>query len=235
MSSSRFEDDFRQDLISLAHRQIFMSGGKRGLDYLLGRGFSKDIIKEWKLGYCPENIGDFILSDTIVIPFYDSHSNLISTSLRRIKNEKPYWWNEVFDKGDYLFGLDKAKYYMSYFNFAILVEGQLDVIALHQHGLKMAVGLSGTFIGEKRFSLLSRYCNRFIIALDNDEAGRTSSQKIFEFLMNKNVYIYKWFLEDNLDPDEYVRKHGAKKCAMELKDLLDEKFKNKKNRHKFIF
>lgn len=238
MSQSVLAPDIREVLVSNAYLQLFESDGVRGLDYLSNRLISKDSIDEWKLGYCPTFVNDFIFNDRIVIPYHDHHGKLIAVAARKIENEKPYWWNEKFEKGKYLFGLHKTKRSIFYNNLAIIVEGQFDVISLYQHGIKIAVGLCGSSLNQDRINLLSRYCNRVVLALDQDanQAGQEATAKVFEMLKGKNFHIYRWYLSSGEDPDSYVRKHGGEKCMKQISEILKKyKFKSKKFGQKYNF
>jgi len=232
MSVSELTYEYRNNLVDRAHECIFSDDGKRGYDYLINRGIKEKTIKEWKLGYCPDSVRHIIFNDRIIIPYLDHHSYLRAVAARKVENEKPVWWNEKFDKSNYLFGLSKAKESIFRYNFAIVMEGQFDVISCHQSGLKMSVGVCGKAFTQRHTTLLSRYCNRIVLAYDVDEnnSGQTASQKAFEFLKDKDFHIFKWHLPRTKDPDEYVRDKGGKHCMEEIKQILDKyKFKSRKN------
>ena len=232
MSLTKLEKDVRNLLVNNAFQQIFEKDGKRGFDYLLNRGISEETIREWKLGYCPQFVRDIIFNDRIIVPYYDSYDRLVSVSARKVEGEKPFWWNESFEKKNYLFGLNKAKKHIFENNIAILVEGQFDVITMHQFGLKFVVGICGSSFDDNQFLLLSRYCNRIIIAYDRDsnQAGQEASKKTFEYLKDKNFYIYRWFFPVGCDPDQYIIKNGYDYCIKEIQEILKKySFKDKRN------
>ena len=77
----------------------------------------------------------------------------------------------LFDKGRLLFGLDKARKAIRAADQAVIVEGYLDVIALHQAGYANAVSPMGTALTEDQLRLLKRYTRRIVLALDADAAG----------------------------------------------------------------
>lgn len=77
----------------------------------------------------------------------------------------------VFDKGRLLYGLDRARKAIRTLDQAVIVEGYLDVIALHQAGFTNAVSPMGTALGEHQLYLLKRYTRRIVLALDPDTAG----------------------------------------------------------------
>lgn len=235
MSLSILTEKVRKSLVNNAHLQLQNDDGKRGLAYLKNRGVNISSIKKWKLGYCPTFVKDLIFNDRIVVPYFDQYGDIIAVSARKIDEEKPVWWNEKFPKKNYLFGLDKAKKEIFKNNLAILVEGQFDVISFHQNGLKMTVGICGSSFDEKQLTLLSRYCNRLIIAFDVDanEAGQKASKKAFDMLKGMNIYIYRWFFPKGVDPDLYIRLHGKDHCVEEIKSILENfSFKEKNGFHR---
>jgi len=231
---SELTPEVRNFLVDQGHKQIFIDGGRKGLKYLHGRGVSTASIKKWKLGFCPDVVNDFMFKNRVVVPYYNAYDDLIAVSVRKIVDEKPTWWNEKFTKSDHFFGLNHAKKSIFKNNLAIIVEGQFDVISCHQRGLDMTVGLCGSALSEHQITLLSRYCNRIVLAFDVDDnanqSGQKASEKTFEALKNRNMYIYRWFLPKGYDPDEYVRKVGGKLCKKQIKQVLDKyTFKDKRN------
>jgi len=224
MSLSVLSEDVRNSLIYNAHLQLSTDDGIRGLDYLYKRKINDDSINEWKLGYCPSFVRDLIFNDRIIVPYRNQYGETIAVSARKIENQKPVWWNERFEKKSYLFGLDRAKKDIFKYNFAIVMEGQFDVISFHQRGLKMTVGVCGSTFDEKQLTLLSRYCNRIMIAFDVDKnkAGQEASKKAFDMMKGRNIYLYRWFFPQDVDPDLYIRSHGEKKCLEDIKNILEK-------------
>jgi len=224
MSLTKLTEDVRETLVTNAHHQLFEDDGINGLKYLRDRNINEETIKDWKLGYCPDFVRDLIFNDKIIIPYYDQYGKLLAVSARKITEEKPYWWNESFEKGEHLFGLHLAKKQIFEKNLAVIVEGQFDAISLHQSGIKIAVGLCGSAFTKKQLIVLSRYCNRIVIASDSDEnkAGQITGQKIFDFLKNRNFHIYRWFFPNGYDPDLYVRRFGKDKCLDDLKKIIEK-------------
>lgn len=224
MSLSVLTDKIRNSLVDKAHMQLKDNEGIPGLNYLKNRDINDSSIKEWKLGYCPSFVKDIIFNDRIIIPYFDQYNSLIAVSARKIKDEKPYWWNEKFEKRKYLFGLDKAKEHIFKYNLAIIVEGQFDAIAFHQRGLKIVVAVCGSTLDGKQIALLSRYCNRIMIAFDVDKnkAGQEASLKAFERMKGMNMYLYRWFFPSGVDPDLYIRRNGKNKCIDDIKNIISK-------------
>ena len=225
MNELELTDDEREKISSLAHAQIKEPEGRVGLKYLINRGISKQSIIDWELGYCPPEAPLYRYSNKIVIPYRDVYGEKIALATRKLKNEKPVWWNESFDKGYHLFGLNKAKKEIYKKNLAILVEGYFDVISLHQYGIKIAVGSCSGASQFEQWSLLSRYCDRVVVMFDRDEnmSGQKGIKKAFQDFKGNPIRIYPCYLPMKTDPDEFVRKNGKKKMIALVKKAVQKK------------
>ncbi len=84
---------------------------------------------------------------------------------------------ELYKKHEILFGMDKAKDAIRSRGFTILVEGQMDLLLLHQIGFANTVALSGTALSKEHLSLMKRYADNLMLALDSDRAGLAATQK----------------------------------------------------------
>lgn len=84
---------------------------------------------------------------------------------------------ELYKKHEVLFGMDKAKDAIRTRGFTILVEGQMDLLLLHQIGFKNTVALSGTALSKEHLALMKRYADNLMLALDSDRAGLAATQK----------------------------------------------------------
>lgn len=84
---------------------------------------------------------------------------------------------ELFKKSQILFGMDRAKDAIRSRGFALLVEGQFDLVLLHQIGFQNAIALSGTALSREHLALIKRYSDNLMLALDADRAGLAASAK----------------------------------------------------------
>jgi DNA primase len=112
----------------------------------------------------------------IMIPIRDPRGRMVGFGARVVDpNDVPKFLNSpqtvLFDKGRLLYGLDHARKAIRAKDQAVIVEGYLDVIALHQAGFENAVSPMGTALSEPQLALLKRYSRRMILALDADAAG----------------------------------------------------------------
>lgn len=115
----------------------------------------------------------------------------------------------VFKKGSNLFGINYAKNHCS--EQLILVEGNMDVITLHQAGFENTVATLGTAVTPDHINLLARYTKEIVLTLDSDEAGQKAVKKANELLGNTGLSVRVVLLPEGKDPDEYIKKNGAEK------------------------
>ena len=147
----------------------------------------------------------------LMFPVIDVRGNVIGFSGRILGDGEPKYLNSketaVFSKGSNLFGLNLAK--KSKAGNIILVEGNVDVVSLHQAGFDSAVASLGTSLTDEQARLISRYTSEVILAYDSDSAGLKASGKaisVFEKLDVK-VKVLRW--KDAKDPDEFIKLKGA--------------------------
>jgi len=124
--------------------------------------------------------------------------------------------SEAFKKGELLFGLVQARDSVKKLDQAILVEGQLDVVSLHQAGITRAVAPLGTALTEHQAMLIKRLTSRVCLMYDGDEAGRKATWRSMALLMNQGLYGTVVRLPDKEDPDSMARKEGGPALLAQL-------------------
>ncbi len=112
----------------------------------------------------------------LIFPIRDANGKMAGFGARALREDAtPKYLNSaqnpLFDKGNLLYGMDKARKYIRSQDEAVLVEGYMDVIALHQAGFPNAVSPMGTALGEQQLRTLKRLSTRIVLALDADAAG----------------------------------------------------------------
>lgn len=129
--------------------------------------------------------------------------------------------NPIYHKGKVLYGLSHAKEEIRRLDYAVLVEGYLDVITLHQNGIKNVVAVSGTSLTEEQVRLLSRFTKNFYLIFDSDSAGYKAAMRSIEVLLKQNVNIKIVNLPEGEDPDSFVRERGKSFFENEIKTAKD--------------
>ena len=132
----------------------------------------------------------------------------------------------IFNKRKILYGLDKARIAIREKNQAILVEGQMDVIACHQNGVKNVICSSGTALTEEQIKLLSRYSKNVILGFDLDVAGETATKRGVDLLLKEDFNVKILVLPAGKDPDECLRvdKKGWDKAVANPWPIMDYYF-----------
>ena len=147
----------------------------------------------------------------LVFPVIDVRGNVTGFSGRIIGDGEPKYLNTketpVYNKGRLLFGLNLAKKSKS--GYILLVEGNVDVVSLHQAGFDSAVAALGTALTNEQAQLISRYTGEVILAYDSDGAGLKASQRSIDILekLDVKVRVLRW--EGAKDPDEFIKKYGG--------------------------
>ena len=112
----------------------------------------------------------------------------------------------VYKKSDNLFGINYAKNHCS--ERIILVEGNMDVISLHQAGFENAVAPLGTALTGEQINLISRYTKEIVLMLDADAAGQKAIKRASQLIENTGLSVRVVVIPDGKDPDEYIKKNG---------------------------
>jgi DNA primase len=134
----------------------------------------------------------------------------------------------VYTKGSALFGLYQARHTIRQEECAVVVEGNFDVVGLHARGFGNVVAPLGTAFTSDQAKLLRRYAPNVVLLFDGDNAGKSAVRKSREPCMKEGLSAKVAALPGGVDPDEYVRTHGAKrlheivKAATGLLDYLIE-------------
>ena len=160
--------------------------------------------------------------DRLMFPIIDVRGNVIAFGGRIIKkddNAAKYLNSPetmIFNKRKNLFGLNLAK--KSKENSLILVEGNIDVVALHQYGFENAVASLGTSLTEEQATLMTRYAEQVILIYDGDKAGQNATQRAIPILEKAGLQVKVLQLRDAKDPDEFLKKFGADKFRLLLEE-----------------
>lgn len=115
----------------------------------------------------------------------------------------------LFNKSKTFFGLDRAKRAILRENRAIVCEGQLDIIAIHEAGIENAVAGLGTAFTEDHGRVLKRHAEEVVLCFDSDTAGVNAAGKAFRVLAPTGILVRLALLPEGEDPDSLIRKQGV--------------------------
>ena len=158
--------------------------------------------------------------DRLMFPIIDVRGNVIGFGGRIIKKDDTAakYLNSpetaIFNKRKNLFGLNLAK--KSKQGFLILVEGNIDVVALHQYGFDNAIASLGTSLTEEQATLLTRYTDQIVLIYDGDKAGQNATQRAIPILEKAGLQVKVLQIKDAKDPDEFLKKFGADRFKLLL-------------------
>jgi DNA primase len=152
----------------------------------------------------------------IIFPFKDEYGNIISLAGRTILSKQeqedidiPKYKNTPFNKSVHLFGLYEAKEAIKKKGSVIVVEGQIDCITCHSHGIHNVVALGCSALSRYQLYLLKKYSNDIYLLLDNDPSGKKAERKIIN-RFSKYANIKKINLPECFsDIDECLSQNGT--------------------------
>jgi len=210
-----------------------------GFRDLLGYMRSKSVTLSMldKLGLISETRdGNFIdlFRNRIIFPILDVKSRVIGFGARRLVEDKnvPKYINTpesiLYHKGMTLFGINMAKSAILDKDFCLIVEGYLDMIIPFQAGFTNILASSGTALTVEQIRMIKRFTKNIVLVFDSDSAGKDSSLRAIDSLIEQDLNIKAVSLPQGLDPDTLVRKKG-KLAFQELIDGSEDFFFYKLN------
>jgi len=181
------------------------------LDFLKTKGYKEQEIVSAGLAIKKENKLYDRFRNRVMFPVFDYRGRVIGFGGRVLDDSKPKYLNspetEVFKKGTNLYALNFAAPHIKDRRI-IIVEGYMDVIALHQYGVNNAVASLGTALTHNQAKLLKRYADKVIISYDADLAGQNATLRGLQILREVGFDIKVLKVPQGKDPDEYIRANG---------------------------
>lgn len=186
------------------------------INILKERGFKDDEIFASGMSVKKEETGRYYnrFRGRIMFPINDVNANTVAFTARvspeKEATEKMGKYinspqTAVYDKSKVLFGLDKAKVTVKNQDYAILVEGQMDVITAHQAGFRNVVASSGTALTTEQTNLLKRFSNNIALAFDMDKAGIMAADRGIRETLRAGMNIKIIEVPNGKDPDECIK------------------------------
>lgn len=167
--------------------------------------------------------------DRIIFPIINHFGKVIGFGGRAVSGQMPKYLNSpessIFKKRYNLYGLNVYKRQKR--KELILVEGYMDVIALNNHGLDIAVASLGTALTIDQAKLMKRYSDDIYICYDQDNAGVKATEKAIEIFHEIGVNPSVIVLDDGNDPDDFIKAKG--------KDAFEEKINNAQDSYNYKY
>ena len=199
--------------------------GWRGLLEALGTlGYSpKELAQAGLVKEADEKPGTWYdrFRNRLMFPIRDAAGRTVAFTGRALDpNDQAKYLNspetDLFKKSELLFGMDKAKDAIRSRGFAILVEGQFDLLLLHQAGFQNTVALSGTALSDMHLSLIKRYADNLMLCLDADRAGLASSARSARAALAAGMRVKAVRVPQGKDPADVVAEEGGAKAFAQL-------------------
>ena len=188
------------------------------------KGYTDEELRESGLVTVSQKNGNLFdrFRDRLMFPIIDVRGNVIAFGGRTLKNDKDTakYLNSpeslIFNKRKNLFGLNLAK--KSKQGSLLLVEGNIDVVALHQYGFDNAVASLGTSLTEEQAALITRYADQVVLLYDGDAAGQNATARAIPILEKAGLQVKVLQMRDAKDPDEFLKKFGADRFKLLLEE-----------------
>jgi len=219
---------------------------KPARDYLIARGLSEEILREFRVGYAPPAWERMVLAsrqsgfseqelldvglvqrsrtrpdetyayfrERIMFPACDSRGRVLGFGARAMREGQRAKYlntadNDLYHKREVLFGIDLARPAAARSGRMILVEGYTDVLALHQAGIRNAVGIMGTSLTEEQVVGLERVARALELCLDADRAGQDAMLRASRLAAGRRLELRVVQLPEGTDPAELIERQGA--------------------------
>lgn len=196
------------------------------LDELGGKGYApKELALAGLVKEADEKPGTWYdrFRNRLMFPIRDAAGRTVAFTGRALGDDTAKYLNspetDLYKKSEILFGMDRAKDAIRTRGFAILVEGQFDLLLLHQAGFQNTVALSGTALSDAHLTLIKRYADNLMLCLDADRAGLASSAKSAQAALRAGMRVKAVRLPKGKDPADIVgAPDGAKSFAQLVRD-----------------
>jgi DNA primase len=150
----------------------------------------------------------------LMFPIHNESGKIIAFGGRAMRDEdQPKYLNSpetpIYKKTSVLYNLHRARDGMRKLNRAVLVEGYMDVIGAYSAGVKEVAASCGTALTPPQVRTLHRLADTVVVNFDPDAAGANATEKALQLLLDEGLHVRVVALEGGLDPDDYVKQHGA--------------------------
>ncbi len=152
--------------------------------------------------------------DRLVFPIIGAGGHPVGFGARSLDGSEPKYLNSpetaVYHKREVLYGLHAARSTLARQGVAWIVEGYMDVLALHQAGFGAAVAVSGTALTDRHARLIGRHARQVLLLFDGDDAGRAAILRSLPPLLGEGLAVRVALIPGDDDPDSLLRRGGAK-------------------------
>src|SRR5712692_463902 len=158
----------------------------------------------------------------ITFPISNESGKIVAFGARALGDDMPKYLNSpetpIYSKSNVLYHLDRAKDALRRQDFAVLVEGYMDAIAVARAGISNVVASCGTSLAEPQIKLLGRFTKRVVVNYDPDTAGQAATERSLALLLEQDFEVRVLALPGKADPDKFIKENGAEAYLKLLKD-----------------
>lgn len=164
----------------------------------------------------------------VMFPIHDDGGRVVAFGGRTLSSDKKTakYINSpetlIYNKSKILYGLWLGKKSIQQNDTCYLVEGYMDVIAMHQAGIENVVASSGTSLTIEQIKSIHRFTKNVVVLYDGDEAGQKASNRAIPLLLEEGMNVKLLMFPDNDDPDSFSRKVTAAEFATYLKENVQD-------------
>ncbi len=202
------------------------SYGDRMTTDALKAGYKEEYLKMTGLTKARESDGHLYdpFRDRVIFPVHNISGRVVAFGARTLRSDKKVakYLNspesEIYSKRNEIYGLYFAKRAIQQQDCAIMVEGYLDVISMHQVGIENVVASSGTSLTQQQIRLLSRFSRNMTVIYDSDPAGIKASLRGIDLILQEGLNVRVVLLPDGEDPDSFARNHTADEVRQYIAD-----------------
>ncbi|MCE5195030.1 MAG: DNA primase [Nitrospiraceae bacterium] len=154
-----------------------------------------------------------VFRNRLMFPIFNINADVIAFGGRAIDNDMPKYLNSpetmLFKKGETLYALNVAKDEIRKKDYAIVVEGYIDVIICHQHGFRNVIAPLGTALTSGHLQKIGRLTKKIVLVFDSDAAGIAAAKRSLSLLYEHGFKSKILLLPEGDDPDSFLRKKGS--------------------------
>ncbi|TCS79263.1 DNA primase [Pectinatus cerevisiiphilus] len=203
-----------KEIIEKFHLGFAPPGWDKLSSAFIKRGISEELLLQVGLVVKKKSKGCYDrFRERIMIPIIDEKGRTVGFGARILNSGQPKYLNSpetpLFNKRRLLFGLNEAGKFIRQQEYAIIVEGYMDAIALASNGVSNVVASLGTAFTAEQCKKLMRYSPNIYFCYDSDAAGQTATIRALSIARNSGANVKVILLPDGKDPDEFIRKHGS--------------------------
>jgi len=197
-------------------------------DHARKNGYSDEVLEKTGLTIFKNEEGKTKVYDRfrgrVMFPIYSISGRVLGFSGRILSKEKQAAKyvnspdSDIYNKSHILYGLFQAKNAISRADRCYLVEGNVDVVSMHQSDVCNTVASCGTSLTVEQIRLIKRYTQNVTVVYDGDSAGIKAALRAFNLLFEEGMHAHAVLFPDEEDPDSYAQKYGSTRLQEYLRD-----------------